>query len=87
MPTMLAYPLLDTLGVESPEALQLGKLQTWFEKNAILGSCPVTRLFNVVRKEGSSCITQNDLKSMMVGLLRSHPGLEFLQETPEFQDR
>ena len=24
---------------------------------------------------------------MMAGILLSHPGLEFLQETPEFQDR
>ncbi len=44
-------------------------------------------MFDILRKEGCSAVTQADLKSMMAGILLSHPGLEFLQETPEFQDR
>lgn len=45
------------------------------------------RLFDILRKEGVDYVSQDDLKSMMAGILLSHPGLEFLQETPEFQDR
>jgi len=48
---------------------------------------PVVRMFDILRKEGCGYVTQADLKSMMAGILLSHPGLEFLQETPEFQDR
>jgi serine/threonine-protein phosphatase 2A regulatory subunit B'' len=48
---------------------------------------PVVRMFDILRKEGCNYVTQADLKSMMAGILLSHPGLEFLQETPEFQDR
>lgn len=44
-------------------------------------------MFDILRKEGCAYVTQSDLKSMMAGILLSHPGLEFLQETPEFQDR
>ena len=44
-------------------------------------------MFDILRKEGCNYVTQADLKSMMAGILLSHPGLEFLQETPEFQDR
>ena len=48
---------------------------------------PVVRLYDILRKEGLDYVSQEDLKSMMAGILLSHPGLEFLQETPEFQDR
>ena len=45
------------------------------------------RMFDILRKEGCWYVAPDDLKSMMAGILLSHPGLEFLQETPEFQDR
>lgn len=48
---------------------------------------PVVRLYDILRKEDVDYVSQEDLKSMMAGILLSHPGLEFLQETPEFQDR
>ena len=53
----------------------------------LLQSEPIVRLFDILRKEGVEYVSQDDLKSMMAGILLSHPGLEFLQETPEFQDR
>ena len=48
---------------------------------------PVRRMFDILRKENCFYVAPDDLKSMMAGILLSHPGLEFLQETPEFQDR
>ena len=48
---------------------------------------PVVRLYSILRKEPNDYITQDDLKNMLTGILLAHPGLEFLQETPEFQDR
>lgn len=48
---------------------------------------PVVRLFDILRKDEEDHITQADLKQMLNGILLSHPGLEFLQETPEFQER
>jgi len=44
-------------------------------------------MFDVLRKEGVEYVTQADLKQLLNGILLSHPGLEFLQETPEFQER
>ena len=38
-------------------------------------------------KPGNNYITTEDLKPMFRYLLDTHPGLEFLQATPEFQDR
>lgn len=48
---------------------------------------PVRRMYDILRKENCQYVCPEDLKSMMAGILLSHPGLEFLQETPEFQDR
>ena len=48
---------------------------------------PVVRMFDILRSEGRNYVVQGDLKSMLAGILLSHPGLEFLQDTPEFQDR
>ena len=53
----------------------------------VIAAEPAVRMFDILRKEGYNYVTQADLKSMMAGILLSHPGLEFLQETPEFQDR
>ena len=37
--------------------------------------------------DGGRAVTSEGLKALVAGVLLSHPGLEFLQETPEFQDR
>ena len=47
----------------------------------------MVRMFDIIRSEGRNWVVQGDLKSMLAGILLSHPGLEFLQDTPEFQDR
>lgn len=47
----------------------------------------IVRLFDVLRSEDSDSVGQEELKTMLNGILLSHPGLEFLQETPEFQER
>lgn len=45
------------------------------------------RLFNVVRNSSDDYLLTEDFKPILRVLLDSHPGLEFLQATPEFQDR
>lgn len=45
------------------------------------------RMFKIIAKPDSEYIISEDFKPMMRELLDTHPGLEFLQATPEFQDR
>ena len=45
---------------------------------------PKKRLFEVLAKMGASTIVGEDFKPMFKYLLEKHPGLEFLQQTPEF---
>lgn len=37
------------------------------------------RMFEILRKYECQWVAQADLKSMLAGILLSHPGLEFLQ--------
>jgi len=45
------------------------------------------RLFKILAKPDAEYIVPDDFKPMMRHLLDSHPGLDFLKATPEFQDR
>ncbi|KAK9806607.1 hypothetical protein WJX73_008526 [Symbiochloris irregularis] len=87
LPSVLAYPLFSKLVVPSASMVTRDAVESWLQRHKVLQSEPVVRLFDILRKEGLEYVSQEDLKSMMAGILLSHPGLEFLQETPEFQDR
>ena len=43
--------------------------------------------FNLLAKFGKKYIEPEDFKPLFKNVLETHPGLEFLQATPEFQDR
>ena len=45
------------------------------------------RMFKILAKPGEKYIVSDDFKPMLRELLETHPGLNFLQQTPEFQDR
>ena len=45
---------------------------------------PKKRLFTILAKANQSSIATDDFKPMFNHLLEHHPGLEFLQQTPEF---
>ena len=53
-----------------------------FEKES-----PKKRTFKTFCKTGSNFIEPDDFQPFFKNLLTGHPGLEFLQATPEFQDR
>lgn len=44
-------------------------------------------MFTLIARPNSTYIVPDDFKQYMRILLESHPGLEFLKATPEFQDR
>lgn len=45
------------------------------------------RVFQLLAQPGSNFIVPDDFKPLFKYLLDTHPGLEFLQATPEFQER
>ncbi|XP_051116180.1 serine/threonine protein phosphatase 2A regulatory subunit B''beta-like [Andrographis paniculata] len=58
----------------------------WVNGN-ILTTDTATQLYTVLKQPDSKYLTQDDFKPLLQELLATHPGLEFLQSTPEFQER
>ncbi|CAH9113421.1 unnamed protein product [Cuscuta epithymum] len=46
-----------------------------------------TQVFTILKQPDLKYLTQEDFKPVLRELLTTHPGLEFLQSTPEFQER
>ncbi|XP_059628484.1 serine/threonine protein phosphatase 2A regulatory subunit B''beta-like isoform X2 [Cornus florida] len=46
-----------------------------------------TQIFTILKQPDLKYLTQGDFKPLLQELLATHPGLEFLQNTPEFQER
>eukprot|EP00897_Mesotaenium_endlicherianum_P010275 jgi/Mesen1/9276/ME000060S08713 len=61
-------------------------LKAWVENN-LLTADMATRVFAVLKEADKNYITQEDFKPLLRELLNTHPGLEFLHDTPEFQER
>ncbi|KAL3140589.1 hypothetical protein ABBQ32_005162 [Trebouxia sp. C0010 RCD-2024] len=87
LPKALAYPLFYKLVAPNSSSVTRDSILSWFDEKNVVQVDPVRRMFDILRKENCFYVAPDDLKSMMAGILLSHPGLEFLQETPEFQDR
>ncbi|KAK9732910.1 hypothetical protein RND81_04G031400 [Saponaria officinalis] len=46
-----------------------------------------TQIYSIMKQPDHLYLTQDDFKPVLRELLATHPGLEFLQSTPEFQER
>ena len=46
-----------------------------------------TRLINVIRRSDRNYLTKEDFAPFCDELMNVHPGLQFLKDTPEFQER
>ncbi|VFQ62885.1 unnamed protein product [Cuscuta campestris] len=58
----------------------------WVNSNMLTKDI-VTQIFSVLKQPDLKYLTQEDFKPVLRELLATHPGLEFLQSTPEFQER
>ncbi|KAK8605227.1 hypothetical protein V6N13_082678 [Hibiscus sabdariffa] len=58
----------------------------WINGN-ILTMDMATQIYTILKKPDLKYLIQDDFKPILRELLATHPGLEFLQSTPEFQER
>ncbi|KAJ0515810.1 putative EF-hand domain-containing protein [Helianthus annuus] len=58
-----------------------------FWVNNMLTKDVATQIFMLLKQPDLRYLTQEDFKPILRELLTTHPGLEFLQSTPEFQER
>lgn len=62
------------------------EVKNWWDDHCKHKDCE-TRLFELLRSEGTKYVTRQDWKLHLSLFLNTHPGLEFLKATPEFQER
>eukprot|EP00268_Persea_americana_P021292 TRINITY_DN2124_c0_g1_i7.p1 TRINITY_DN2124_c0_g1~~TRINITY_DN2124_c0_g1_i7.p1 ORF type:complete len:541 (+),score=106.02 TRINITY_DN2124_c0_g1_i7:755-2377(+) len=73
---------VDCTGIITRDAF----VDYWANSNMMMMDI-ATLIFTVLKQPGRKYLTQEDLKPVLRELLATHPGLEFLQSTPEFQER
>ncbi|KAF3328042.1 Serine/threonine protein [Carex littledalei] len=58
----------------------------WINSN-MMAVDAATQIFTILKKPNLDYLMKDDFKPILRELLATHPGLEFLQGTPEFQER
>ncbi|OWM71667.1 hypothetical protein CDL15_Pgr005855 [Punica granatum] len=61
-------------------------LDYWINSN-MMTLDTATQVYRILKQPDLKYLTQEDFKPVLRELLATHPGLEFLQSTPEFQER
>ncbi len=88
LPASLAYPLVANLAPNSPDhSVPTVALQTWLSSVDFMGKGHPHRALDILRSPDRQYVIPADFRPIMAGILGSHPGLAFLQDSPEFQDR
>lgn len=87
LPASLAYLLQHRLGSSTDNAVSTSALHSWLLSSQFASQSQPQRLFDILRQPGASYVTPQDLRPLMMGLLHAHPGLAFLHDSPEFQER
>ncbi|CAA7050294.1 unnamed protein product [Microthlaspi erraticum] len=61
-------------------------IKYWIDGN-MLTMDTASQIYNILRQQGCKYLRQTDFKPVLDELLATHPGLEFLRSTSEFQER
>eukprot|EP00252_Welwitschia_mirabilis_P020133 TRINITY_DN4864_c0_g1_i2.p1 TRINITY_DN4864_c0_g1~~TRINITY_DN4864_c0_g1_i2.p1 ORF type:complete len:548 (+),score=109.41 TRINITY_DN4864_c0_g1_i2:336-1979(+) len=73
---------LDNVGIVKKDQF----ISYWIDKKMVTMDL-ATQIFTVLKQPDKNYLTQEDFKPILRELLNTHPGLEFLQSTHEFQER
>ena len=86
LPPVAGFPLFSRLVPPDGAAVAPAALAAWIDAHGGVAAPPGARLFDILRG-GDAAVGAVGLKALVAGVLSAHPGLEFLQDAPEFQDR
>lgn len=87
LPTSLAYPLFYKMTPGEEGLVSRAALISWLDRAGFWAQDAAGRAYRVLCAPGATGVTPADLKPVLAGILISHPGLEFLADSPEFQER
>ncbi|EOY06069.1 Calcium-binding EF-hand family protein isoform 4 [Theobroma cacao] len=87
LPSVLSTTLFRKIDVNNSGIVTRDQFVDYWIGGNMLTMDLATRMYTILKQPDRRYLTQDDFKPVLHELLASHPGLEFLQNTPEFQER
>ncbi|KAK5805119.1 hypothetical protein PVK06_032771 [Gossypium arboreum] len=87
LPSFFSTALFRKIDVNDSGIVTRDQFVNYWIGGNILTMDLVTRVYTVLKQPHCRYLTQGDFEPILHELLASHPGLEFLRSTPEFQER
>ncbi|PKU73946.1 serine/threonine protein phosphatase 2A regulatory subunit B''beta isoform X1 [Dendrobium catenatum] len=87
LPTFFSSVLFRKIDAEGTGFVKRDAFVAYWMNSNMMTMDTAAQVFNILKHSDRSYLIQEDFKPILRELLATHPGLEFLQGTPEFQDR
>ncbi|KAM7526691.1 hypothetical protein LguiA_016593 [Lonicera macranthoides] len=87
LPSFFSTALFKEIDVGSSGIVSRDAFVEYWVNGNMLTKDTATQIFTVLKQPDLKYLTQDDFKPVLRELLATHPGLEFLSSTPEFQER
>ncbi|TYI70965.1 hypothetical protein E1A91_D08G260700v1 [Gossypium mustelinum] len=87
LPTSFSTSLFRKVDVNNTGFVTRDAFIDYWINGSMLTMDIATQIFTILKQPDLKYLTQDDFKPLLQELLATHPGLEFLQSTPEFQER
>ncbi|KAJ6854727.1 serine/threonine protein phosphatase 2A regulatory subunit B''beta-like isoform X1 [Populus alba x Populus x berolinensis] len=87
LPSFFSTVLFRRIDVNSTDFVTMDAFLDYWINGNMLTLDIATQIFTILKQPDLKYLTQEDFKPVLQELLATHPGLEFLQSTPEFQER
>lgn len=87
IPSFLSTALFKKIDVDSTGIVTRDAFIDYWVRSNMLTMDLATQIYTILKQQDRKYLTKDDLKPVLREILATHPGLEFLQGTPEFQER
>ncbi|KAL9341780.1 hypothetical protein Peur_065105 [Populus x canadensis] len=87
LPSFFSTVLFRRIDVNSTNFVTRDAFLNYWINGNMLTLDLATQIFTILKQPDLKYLTQENFKPVLRELLATHPGLEFLQSTPEFQER
>ncbi|KAK9919442.1 hypothetical protein M0R45_028034 [Rubus argutus] len=87
LPSFFSTSLFRKIDVNSTGFITRDLFVDYWVNGNMLTMDVATQIYSILKQPDLKYLTQDDFKPILRELLATHPGLEFLQSTPEFQER
>ncbi|XP_009598612.1 serine/threonine protein phosphatase 2A regulatory subunit B''beta-like isoform X1 [Nicotiana tomentosiformis] len=87
LPSFFSRALFRKIDVDGTGIITRDAFVDYWVNGNMLTKDIATQIYTILKQPDLKHLTQDDFKPVLQELLATHPGLEFLRSTPEFQER